>query len=328
MPCIYTYSLRSPLTDYAPLGVSSTLCLIRPFSSLGPISPIPPREEPSHNSAPGPFPCSRESVRPRPVGDPRTPKHRLRPLPGRRRRGQRPHCPQLPGLVSSAARATGRRGLRPGAEQGRRGAPFRRGLGAPRAPPRRPRRRRAPSPALTRVEPLLVAEAPTRGSGWPRRNPGRASAQGRRSGRRRPVRRPASPPESWRPGGGSAQEKRVPGPRAPPSPGVSGAPSRPSAPTPQPHTHLPRAARTHMESRRPPTLCPARTRTLPAAGRAQTTRRGPEPLARSLPRTHARAPQPYAFAWHVLWILAITSSTSTVLFNMHFTPEAGVGQAI
>lgn len=94
----------------------------------------------------------------------------------------------------------------------------------------------------------------------------------------------ASPPASPRPGGrgvpGGTQDHACP-----PAPASAGPPAAP----------LPCLSLTFRARRAASWTAgggrvsrSARTRTLPTAGRAQTTRRDPEPLARSLARSHAR----------------------------------------
>lgn len=117
-----------------------------------------------------------------------------------------------------------------------------------------------------------------------------------------------SPPGLAAPTEGASREKRVPGPRQPLDPGSP----KPSG-CPEPLSTLTfraqRAVCSNAGDRR--FSRPARTRNFPTVGRAQTTSRGPEPLACSLARTRARVdhatrrvrphtargPQRYALAW-------------------------------
>lgn len=82
---------------------------------------------------------------------------------------------------------------------------------------------------------------------------------------------------------GASPEKRDPGPRPPPGPGVSKASGPPHCPCLSLTFRARRAASSNAGGGR--FSRSARTRTLSTAGRAQTTHQGPEPLARSLART-------------------------------------------
>lgn len=179
----------------------------------------------------------------------------------------------------------------------------------PGAPPHHPRPRWAPAPALTGVEQMFISETPAQGAaacGATRAAlPERAEGVG---GAAPPAARPRCPPGLGVQEGGGSPEKRDPGPRPPPGPGVSKASGPPHCPCLSLTFRGRRAASSNAGGGR--FSRSARTRTLSTAGRAQTTHQGPEPLARSLARSHARAgpapqrarphairgPQPYTLA--------------------------------
>lgn len=155
-----------------------------------------PTPEPSHNWAPGPFPCALRTRSPRPAGDPRTPERRLLPIPAAAANAPAPPHRPAAGARHAAARASGKSGAAPWSQAGPTVCslqPWPESTTAPESPthpgaaPARPGRRRAPSPALTGVEQLVVAEAPAQGLGYPPRDRGRAPAEGQRSGRLCPA---------------------------------------------------------------------------------------------------------------------------------------------
>lgn len=157
----------------------------------------------------------------------------------------------------------------------------------PCAPRHHPRPRWAPSPTLTGVEHRFISEAPAQGAAacGATRAALRERAEGV-GGAAPPAARPRRPalgvPEE-----GASPEKRDPGPRPPPGPGVSKASGPPHCPCLSLTFRARRAASSNAGGGR--FSRSARTRTLSTAGRAQTTHQGPEPLARSLASSHARA---------------------------------------
>lgn len=154
----------------------------------------------------------------------------------------------------------------------------------PRGPPGGPGRRQAPSPALTGVEQLFVAEAPAQGLGYPRRDGGRARERAGVGG----AAQPSARPRLLVPERGASREPRVPGRRPPPSPGVSKPRGRPPAPPP-----LTFGARRAPSAYAGSGRLPPRALTHPPHGRARSDHApgAPRSLARSLALTHA---QPHA----------------------------------
>ena len=266
--------------------MSSSLCPIRPFSSLGPYSsqPLPRRNKPPTVRLLGPSLTPRQCFTPGLPGESDTESPSPSAPP-----------PTRPTCFVLLPEATGRRWAARWDRAGRTACSSQPRPG-PTTHPGAPRCR--PRPHLPR-SPGGGADSCGGPSPWarplaaqPRPRPG----EGRRSGRHRPARLPAQPPGPRCPGG--ARVASGAGPSATPATQAGGLRGLRAAPAPTPdHTHLPRGAyraptRSDGRSSRP-----ARTRNLPAAaraaGRAQTTRRAQSSLlVLSLARTHARALSP------------------------------------